>query len=421
VTPPSAGLRSGQTATSVVGVLGMILLCALTMRSMLAAVGAAGTEIERQLGTGGFATGLVSTVVVASLAVGSAIASNLDRVLGIRYLVASAFALQVLAFGSLLLPWPATIWVAVTAGGLGAGLIGVALPSVVRAVLPGHLGPGVSMVMVGSSGGIFLGSLVVAELVARDQPWRYAAVPLGVIALAAMVVWGRSSAARQASEGLGLVVQAPSLRASFQQPWVRLLSVYLALQSVLLFGCVAWLVPTLVSGGMPAHRAGAMLAVFSVANLTGAVGAPLLAQRSGRLGGLAVASACTTALSLAVFLVVAASRNAGSTELASSLAVGGAVAGTALGLGASFSLVNFAVAHIPSDSRSALGSGSAILLVSLTAGALGPLLLGAARDLTGDYAFAWGVMTALAVAQTLVGIRGLSVLGRASRAAAVPR
>jgi CP family cyanate transporter-like MFS transporter len=419
VTPPSAGLRSGQTSTSVVGVLGMILLCALTMRSMLAAVGAAGTEIERQLGTGGFATGLVSTVVVASLAVGSAIASNLDRVLGIRYLVASAFALQVLAFGSLLLPWPATIWVAVTAGGLGAGLIGVALPSVVRAVLPRHLGPGVSMVMVGSSGGIFLGSLVVAELVARDQPWRSAAVPLGLIALAAMVVWGRSSAARQASEGLGLVVQAPSLSASFQQPWVRLLSVYLALQSVLLFGCVAWLVPTLVSGGMPAHRAGAMLAVFSVANLTGAVGAPLLAQRSGRLAGLAVASACTTALSLAVFLVVAASRDAGSTELASSLAVGGAVAGTALGLGASFSLVNFAVAHIPSDPRSALGAGSAILLVSLTAGALGPLLLGAARDLTGNYAFAWGVMTALAVSQTLVGIRGLSVLRSASQAAAV--
>jgi MFS transporter, CP family, cyanate transporter len=397
--------------------LTMVLLCALNMRTMLSAVGAAAVEIERSLGTGGLGTGMVSTGVVGLLALGSALAPRLDRRFGIRSLVSAALVLQILGFGSLLVPVPVTIWVAVSASGLGAGLLGAGLPSVVRALLPGHLGPGVSMVMIGSSGGIFLGSVVVSQLLVRDVSWRYAAVPLGLIAVAAVTVWTRSSAARLASQHDDLGAQAPDLMGAFREPWVRVLAVYLALQSVLLFACVAWLVPTLVGGGMPADRAGAMLAVFSVANLTGAVTAPLLAQRLGRIAVLTVGSAGVTAMSLILFLWLAAMPETRPDQLPESSALAAAVAGTALGLGASFSLVTFAVAHVPSDRRSALSAGSAILLVSLTAGALGPLLLGAARDLSGGYTAAWAIMAALAVAQGVVGLRGWSVLTSARRVA----
>ncbi|GAA0715771.1 MFS transporter [Dactylosporangium roseum] len=403
---------------AVVRAVALVLLCAFNLRTVLAAIGAAAAQVEQEMGAGGAVTGTVSAVSIVLIALGSPLALRLERRFDVAAVVGASLVLTALAQAVLLVPGAWSIWSAAALGGLGAGLLGTVLPAVVRALMPRHAGPGVAMIMLGSSAGFYLASLAVPQAVARTGSWRQAALVLGAVAVVAAVVW--TLAARRGAPGPDTTERAgtedreagsawSTLRAALGLPWLRLLTAFLAVQSMSVFAQIAWLVPTLVSRGVPAAQAGVLLGAFSAFQLVTGLGAPLLAQRFGRLGTLCAAAGCTLGLGALAMLTLPMSGSGGP----GTLVTWATVIVLAFGHGASFALVNFAIADVSADARAAVGAGAAIMLVSQAAGASGPLLFGALRDASDGYAVPWLVLLLLAGIQTALGLGTRRALRRA--------
>lgn len=378
----------------------IVLICALNLRTVLAAIGAGASEVERELGAGGAATGTVSTVSVLLIATGSPVALRLDRRLGLRHVVTSGLGLTIVAYALLLVPGTWSIWFTVAAGGLGAGLLGTVLPAVVRALSPRHVGVGIAMFMLGSSGGFYIASVAVPATLARGFSWRCTGIPLGALAIVSALVWWLSPTARTAGQGARSEIATPALISALRAPWVRLLTAYLALQSAVLFAQIAWLVPTLTSQGVPAGRAGALLGAFSAFQLVTGIAMPLLAQRLGHIGRLCAGAGGAIGLGVLAILMLPGLGADTSGGMGTWMAV------TVLGLGhgGSFALANFAIAAVAPTPQAAVSAGATIMLVSQGAGALGPLAFGAMRDISRGYDGPWIMMLAPAAALIVLGL-----------------
>lgn len=405
--PAPAGAPSRGVA--LVRTLALICLCALNLRTVVAAIGAGATEVERELAAGGAVTGTVSTVAVVLIGVAAVLALRVERWLGLRGVVATGLVLTVAAHAVLLVPGRWSIWAAVAAGGLGAGLLNTALPAVVRALLPTRAGLGIAVLMVGNSGGFFISSVVVPATMLRGHSWRQSALLLGAVAVLAVIAWATAPTARRAP-GRAHAGVPPRLLAALRLPWVRILAAYIGIESALVFGKIAWLVPTVLSVDVSAGTAGVMLGLFTALQIVGGIGMPLLAQRYGRL-----------ALQCVLAAVGIAAGTAGVLLLLLGAGVDGplpwiAVLVMAVGHGGSFGLVNFAVAELSRDARAAVGTGAAVMLVANVVGAVGPFLIGGARDVGGSYVLPWTILLVLAAVQIVLGWRAAPAL-RAARAA----
>lgn len=395
----------GSHVAPLVRALALTFACSLSLRTVIAAIGAGAEGLERELGGGGAVTGTASTVLVAVTALGSPVALQVQRRLGQRVIVSAGLALTALAHVVLLLaPASWAVWAAVTTGGLGAGLLVTVLPAVVRGMAPRHVGAGVGVMMVGGQAGFFFTSFAVPWAAVHAGSWRHAAIPLALIALAGLVAWAVSPTAR-----VGRASQAGTtgltMRAAFALPWVRIVTAYLAIQSVVVFGQVAWLVPTAASMGVPATQAGAMLAVFGAVQVVSGTAAPLLAQRLGALGPLCTASAGVLASGVGLTVLTLQVAPGADGLVVASPPTGllwVAVITSGLGHGAAFALVNYAIADLSGDSREAVATGAAVMLTAQLAGSLGPLAVGSLRDASGGYLTPWLLLTALSL--TLVGL-----------------
>lgn len=386
--------------------LALTFACSLSLRTVIAAIGAGSEELERELGGGGAVTGTASTILIAVTALGSPVALQVQRRLGRRVIVSAGLALTALAHVALLLAPPSwAVWAAVTTGGLGAGLLVTVLPAIVREMAPRHVGAGVGVIMIGGQAGFFFTSFAVPWAAEHAGSWRYSAIPLGLIALAGLVTWVVSPTVRV---GYRALPGAPALtmRAAFALPWVRVVTAYLAIQSVVVFGQVAWLVPTAASMGVPATQAGAMLAVFGAVQVVSGTAAPMLAQRLGALGPLCTASAGVLALGAGITVLTLQVATGGADGVSPASPSTGllwaAVITSGLGHGGAFALVNYAIADLSRDAREAVATGAAIMLTAQLAGSLGPVAVGALRDTSDGYVTPWLLLAALSLA--LVGL-----------------
>ncbi len=400
----------------------VLSLIAVNLRTLLGSFGAAGTSLEQLLPGGGAAVGLTSSISIALIAVGAPVSALLVRRRGLDHAVVAALVTTAVALVLLSVGTPTTTWAAALLGGLAAGILGALLPALAQTWLPRSLGTAIGVMMAATSLGLALASVLVSRSLTRWDTWSPATLSLAAVAVVAVVVYSLTTRRGAATRAVGDEPTRTESRppratgASRRLPrWAKILTAFLALQSFVLFAQIAWLAPSLETAGSSATHAGAMLGLFSALQVVAALAATAYAQRRGHVGAmLSTASVVTVTGSTGLLVALGAS----------SAPHWWTIASIALGHGASFALVNFAIAQRSPEPRSAAATGAVVMFVSQGIGALGPVLTGALRDTAGSTSGAWLLLVALGAAQSAVAvtyaIAGERRAGRATESAPKP-
>jgi CP family cyanate transporter-like MFS transporter len=221
------------------------------------------------------------------------------------------------------------------------------------------------------AGGIVAGSTLAAALavpLAFGGQWRSSLLIISVTSLVSLVAW---LVLVRGDGGVIRGLRAPTIPWGNRTGW--LLMVVFGLQSILYYGVVAWLPNAFVERGWNAADAGSLVALCNGVGLLTTIGVPLVADRYGsRRSQLTVASIVATLTLVAIIAVPAFAY--------------GWVAVLGLALGAVFPLVLTLPIDVTTDPRQVGSIAALMLLGGYIISATGPFALGAARDLTGDFA-----------------------------------
>jgi len=359
-----------------------LFLASLALRPQLLAIGPLLPQIRTDLGMSHGVAGLLGTIPVLCMGIFAPIGPRLVARIGARAaLTACLTAISVLGVARAIAPDATTVLAVTLAIGVSVGTAG-AIPAIVVKLRA----PSVPALGTGSyAGGIVAGSTVAAAvavpLAGPDVDWRFSLAVISIASLVPLAAWLLLVRADRPDERSGAA--APRLPWRSATGW--LLALLFGLQSMIYYGLVAWLANVYVERGWSQASAGSLLATMNGIGLLTTIGVPLVADRLGsRRGQLLAATLAILVALLGVLLVPGAG-------LAWSIALG-------LALGAVFPLV----LTLPVDVADAPGEVGAVAALMLLGGYIlsstGPVLLGAIRDVTGDFQASLWSLVGLAVA-----------------------
>jgi CP family cyanate transporter-like MFS transporter len=363
-----------------IAVVAGLFIASLAMRPQILAIGPLLPLIRVDLGLPAGVAGLLTTIPVLCMGVFAPVGPRLAA----RFGASTAFGLclaTVVTFGLLRAVAPSVPLLLLATFGIGVGIGAAgAIPSMIVAQrIPTRpaLGTGAY------AGGIVAGSTLASGLavpLAVGDDWRRALVVISLVSIGSIVAWQLLVGAGRRDRVAGAVAR----RLPWRDPTGWLLLLVFGLQSVLFYGIVSWLPNAFVERGWDEASAGALIGVFNGVGLITTIGLPIVADRLGsRRTQLLVASAVAVA---ALVGVIAAP------DLAF---VWVSVLG--LALGAVFPLVLTLPLDVTED-PSRVGSVAALMLLGgYILSSVGPVLLGAARDITGDFGASLWLLVGLSV------------------------
>jgi len=368
---------------SLVSTLTALAVVALVLRPQIIAIGPLQPAIQADLDISHSLVGALSAIPILCMGLFAPLGARVARRLGARNALALCAAL-VVAFGLLrsVAPSPVLI-VGLTFGiGLGMGLAGPIMPRVVRRSLPSHPALGTGAYATGLVVGSLVAAALAVELAGPEGDWRRSLAIMSLAGLVSLVLW---LVLAPRDTGMGDEVAPPHIAWSHPAGWV--LGLLFGLQSIVFYGVAAWLAAIYVDRGWSEVAAAQLVATFIAASLIGTVTLPLLADRVGTRRGQLIGAASTTLVGLV-----------GLALLPDPAVLWAIVLG--VGTGAIFPIV----LTLPVDAGGTAGDVAAtaarMLLIGYVLSAVGPFLLGFARDVTGDF------VTSLWL---LVGLSGLLV------------
>jgi CP family cyanate transporter-like MFS transporter len=361
-------------------VIAGLFIGSLALRPEILAMGPLLPFIRDDLGLPAGVAGLFTTIPVLCMGLFAPTGPRLAARLG----PASAFVaclVTIVGFGIIRALSPgAPLVLATTLGiGIGIGAAGAIPSMIVSWRLPGRpaLGTGAY------AGGIVAGSTLAAGLavpLAGDGDWRQALLIISLASIASIVAWVTLVGTGGRATG-----PATHRRLPWRDATAWLLVVAFGLQSVLFYGIVAWLPNAFVERGWDATEAGALIAVFNGVGLLTTIGVPLFADRLGARRPQLLVSAVIAVVGLVGIVLVP--------DLAF---VWVAVLG--LSLGAVFPLVLTLPLDV-ADDPARVGSVAAFMLLGgYMLSSLGPVVLGATRDVTGDFQASLWLLVGVALA-----------------------
>ena len=345
-----------------------LFLGSLALRPQLLAIGPLLPLIRGDLGLSASLAGLLTTIPVLCMGIFAPIGPRVAARLGPRTAFGVCLTL-VAAFGLLRALAPVYPLVLLATFGIGVS-IGIAgpIPSMIvsqRVASRPALGTGAY------AGGIVGGSTLGAGLavpLAGNGDWRLSLLIISIASFAGVVAW----LVLVRREARGFVLRQGAVRLPWRSVTGWLLVLVFGLQSVLFYGVVSWLPNAFVERGWSTADAGSLVAIFNGVGLVTTVGVPLVADRLGaRRPQLVFASIVATVALIAIIL-------------APQFAYGW-VAVLGLALGMVFPLVLTLPLDV-TDDPGQVGSVAALMLLGgYILSSLGPFLLGAARDATGNF------------------------------------
>ncbi|WP_448071190.1 MFS transporter [Georgenia yuyongxinii] len=368
-----------------------IVLVAANLRPVITAVGPVLPSVGADTGLSPSALGILAAVPVVAFGAVSPVVATLGRRFGIERTVAGALVL--LAVGTVVRSLPgsaAPLWLGTALIGAAIAVGNVLLPAVVKKDFPLRLTT-VTAVYIAVQSVFAATASGVAVPVAQAGTWRVALGAWAVLVVVALAVWlprlrggrGVTTAAGRARTG-----GAPVWRAGLA--WE--VAVYMGLQSTVFYVLVNWL-PTLEQDlGVSAAAAGWHLFLYQVAAIFSNLATPAL-MRVGP--DQRVASLLMPTLMLAGMLGLV---------LAPGL-VQVWVAVVGLGSGGSFVVALSLVGLRAADPGTASRLSSMAQTVGYLGAAVGLVLAGVLRDLTGPGPLLLVALTAVVSGQLLVGWR----------------
>ena len=375
--------RDGLSLAVVAG----LFVASLTLRPPVLAIGPLLPLIREDLGLPASLAGLLTTIPVLCMGLFAPFGPRVASRLGPR----TAFAVStglIAAMGvvRVLAPTYPLVLLATFGIGIGIGIAGPIPSMVVARRLPARLSLGTGAYAAGITAGSAL-SAALAVPIAGSGGWRFSLLVMALVSFLAVGAWlalvrGDDDATRAASRAVRLPWRSGTA-------WV--LAIVFGLQSVLFYGATAWLPNAFVERGWSPADAGGLVAASNGVALITVIGVPLVADR--------VRSRRPPILVACVVTVIALTLIAGAPELAYP-----AVVILGLALGSLLSLV-LTVPLDVSDDPARVGSISALMLLGgYVISSTGPFLLGAARDLTGNFAASLWLLVLAAVGMTLMAL-----------------
>lgn len=362
------------------GVVAGLFLASLALRPQILAVGPLLPLIREDLDLPASLAGLLTTIPVLCMGVFAPVGPRFAARLGPRTAFAVCLAV-IVACGLLRAVAPAYPLILLATFGLGIGIgISGAIPSmIVSQRIPERpaLGTGAY------AGGIVAGSTIAAGVavpLAVGGEWRQSLLLLSVASLLSLGGW------LLLVRGEGKIPRLD--RSARRLPWGSatgwLLVLLFGLQSVLYYGIVAWLPNAFVERGWSTTAAGSLIAVFNGIGLVTTIGVPLVADRLGaRRPQLLASSAVATAALVGIIVVPALAY--------------GWIAILGLALGVVFPLVLTLPLDV-TDDPGQVGSVAALMLFGgYILSSAAPFVLGAARDVTGDFEASLWLLVMIAV------------------------
>ena len=370
-----------------------LVLVALTLRPAIASVPPVLPDIQRDLGLSGTAAGLLTALPVVCLGLFAPVAARLAARFGVDRAV--AWAVVVLGVGTVARATGgvAGLFAATLVAGAGLAVGGALLPGIVKAHFPEDRAATVTgLYTTGLAGGALLAAALTVPL--RNLlggSWAPALAVWALPAVAALVVWRQVAAVvgpdRQAGERA-----SPRGRLPWRSGLAWRVTLYTGLQSLLFYASLTWLSPLYQAHGWSAERAGALLAVFSLAQLVATLGLPVLADRTGdRRPWIALSvGACTTGLLAVAVAPLAAPWLAA------------AVIG--FGAGGQFAMALTLLVDVAADPAASRRLSGMAFLVGYLLAAAGPAAVGGLYDATGGFTAAFLALTGIGVVTLALGV-----------------
>jgi MFS transporter, CP family, cyanate transporter len=364
-----------------VAVIVGLFVASLAMRPQILAIGPLLPLIRSDLALPAGIAGLLTTIPVLCMGLFAPVGPRLAA----RFGASTAFAFclaAIVGFGVVraVTPTVPLLMLATLGIGIGIGAAG-AIPSMIVA---GRIPTRPALGTGAYAGGIVAGSTLAAGLavpLAVDDDWRRALFLISLVSIISVVAWVVLVGAGRRDRVAGAVAR----RLPWGDPTAWLLVVVFGLQSVLFYGVVSWLPNAFVERGWDEASAGALIGAFNGVGLITTIGLPIVADRLG--------SRRIQLLGSSLIAVVALVAIIAAPDLAF---VWVSILG--LALGAVFPLVLTLPLDV-TDDPARVGSVAALMLLGgYVVSSLGPVVLGAARDLTGDFGASLWMLVGLAVA-----------------------
>lgn len=365
---------------SLVSTLTALVVVALVLRPQIIAIGPLQPAIQADLDISHSLVGALSAIPILCMGLFAPLGARVARQLGARNALALCAAL-VVVFGLLrsLAPSPVLILGLTFGIGLGMGLAGPIMPRVVRRSLPSHPALGTGAYATGLVVGSLVAAAVAVELAGPGGDWRRSLAIMSLAGLVSLVVW---LVLAPRDVGTGGEVAPAHIAWSHPAGWV--LGLIFGLQSIVFYGVAAWLAAVYVDRGWSEVQAAQLVAIFIAFSLLATITLPLLADRIGTRRGQLVGAAMTTLFGLV-----------GLALLPDPAVLWAMILG--LGTGAIFPIV----LTLPVDAGGTAGDVAAtaarMLLIGYVLSAIGPFVLGFARDVTGDFVTSLWLLVGLSI------------------------
>ncbi|MGY1664422.1 MFS transporter [Geodermatophilus sp. SYSU D00696] len=351
--------------------LAAVLLTALNLRAAIAAVGPVLGDVRDDLDLSAAEAGLLTALPVLCFAVLAPAAAAAGRRLGAGPAVLGSLVVLAVAQGLRVLDGPPVLLAGTLLAGAAMTVGNVLLPAVVKAGFGGRAATVTGLYTAALVAGAAAGAALTAPL-AAVLGWRGALAAEGLLAVAAAAVWAR--AARDATAGPDAASPAPTRRARlWRSPVAWAVTAVQALHSTLYFSLTAWL-PTLLAdrAGTDAATGSLAASVFQVLGIAGSLLVPAVLARSPGQAGLALAVA-------ALWIVPVAGLLAAPRGWPLWAVLGGLAQGAGIALAVTLVVLRSA------DAGTAARLSGMTQLVGYTAGALGPVVVGALSEATGGW------------------------------------
>lgn len=390
---PAPATRTGAPRPSrlpAAVVVALVAVVGLNLRATMGSLPPLIDEIDRDLGLSSTQAGLLTSVAVASMGLSAPFGQRLAVRIGSE--LATGALMLVLAVAGLLRLAPMGAPLLFATGALAGAAMGgcsALMPALIAHHLPRVRGLTTGIYSTGLALGVAVAAGTAVPLSAGLGGWRPALAFWGGVSAATASLWLLLTPALRGPRRPGGDDPAPAVVVDHRMPWrsrtAWLVVAFTTSQMVIGFSGLAWITPLYVSHGLAPQEAASMFVVFQVVQVVTMLGLPAIADHTlDRRPLLGIVLGCTV-VGIVMLLVDPVGLGLPTMTLFG-MGVGG---GSALGL--------VLITDVTRTQADGARLGAMVILVAYLAGALGPVVLGLLRDLTGGFGAGYGAMLGLAV------------------------